>query len=38
MDVLNHIGVDSIAKSFNWSGYHFDENRSSDTRYVFILS
>ena len=23
-------------KSFNWSGYHFDEERSSDTEYVFI--
>ena len=23
-------------KAFNWSGYHFDETRSSDTDYVFI--
>ena len=23
-------------KAFNWSGYHFDESRSSDTEYVFI--
>ena len=23
-------------KAFNWSGYHFDEERSSDTEYVFI--
>ncbi len=23
-------------KDFNWSGYHFDEERSSDTEYVFI--
>ena len=23
-------------KSFSWSGYHFDEERSSDTEYVFI--
>lgn len=23
-------------KTFNWSGYHFDERRSSDTEYVFI--
>jgi len=23
-------------KAFNWSGYHFDENRSSDMEYVFI--
>lgn len=22
--------------TFNWSGYHFDERRSSDTEYVFI--
>ena len=23
-------------KSFNWSGYHYDEDRSSDSEYVFI--
>ena len=23
-------------KAFNWSGYHFDEGRSSDTEYVFV--
>ena len=23
-------------KAFNWSGYHFDESRSTDTEYVFI--
>lgn len=23
-------------KAFNWSGYHYDENRSSDDEYVFI--
>ena len=23
-------------KTFNWSGYQFDESRSSDTEYVFI--
>lgn len=23
-------------QEFNWSGYHFDEERSSDTEYVFI--
>lgn len=23
-------------KNFNWSGYHFDEKRSSDTKYVFV--
>ena len=23
-------------KTFNWSSYHFDEERSSDTEYVFI--
>lgn len=23
-------------KAFDWSGYHFDEDRSSDTEYVFI--
>ncbi len=23
-------------QAFNWSGYHFDEERSSDTEYVFI--
>ena len=23
-------------KAFNWSGYHFDKKRSSDTEYVFI--
>ena len=23
-------------KAFNWSGYQFDESRSSDTEYVFI--
>ena len=23
-------------KAFNWSGYHYDENRSTDTEYVFI--
>ena len=23
-------------KAFNWSGYHFDKDRSSDTEYVFI--
>ena len=23
-------------KAFNWSGYHFDESRSSDTEYVFV--
>jgi cytoplasmic iron level regulating protein YaaA (DUF328/UPF0246 family) len=23
-------------KEFNWSGYSFDEERSSETKYVFI--
>lgn len=23
-------------KSFNWSGYHFDEDHSSESEYVFI--
>ena len=23
-------------KAFDWSGYHFDEERSSDREYVFI--
>ena len=23
-------------RDFNWSGYHFDESRSSDAEYVFI--
>ncbi len=23
-------------KEFNWSGYHFDEDRSSDTEFIFI--
>jgi cytoplasmic iron level regulating protein YaaA (DUF328/UPF0246 family) len=23
-------------KAFNWSGYHYDEDRSSDNEYVFI--
>ncbi len=23
-------------QAFNWSGYHFDKERSSDTEYVFI--
>jgi cytoplasmic iron level regulating protein YaaA (DUF328/UPF0246 family) len=23
-------------KTFNWSGYHYDEDRSSDNEYVFI--
>ena len=23
-------------KAFDWNGYHFDEDRSSDTEYVFI--
>ena len=23
-------------KAFNWSGYHYDESRSSETEYVFI--
>lgn len=23
-------------KNFNWSGYHYDEDRSSDSEYVFI--
>jgi len=30
VDELEHI------KTFNWSSYHFDESRSSDTEYVFI--
>ena len=23
-------------KAFNWSGYHFDESRSSDSEYIFV--
>ena len=23
-------------KAFNWSGYCFDENRSSETEYIFV--
>ena len=25
-----------LMKSFNWSGYRFDKNRSSEAEYVFI--
>ena len=30
-----HLYAEQI-KAFNWSGYHFDESRSTDTEYVFI--
>ena len=31
-----HVDEPEQIKTFNWSGYHFDESRSSDTEYVFI--
>ena len=31
-----HANEPEQIKAFNWSGYHFDETRSSDTDYVFI--
>ena len=31
-----HVDDPEQIKTFNWSGYHFDESRSSDTEYVFI--
>lgn len=31
-----HVDEPEQIKTFNWSDYHFDESRSSDTEYVFI--
>ncbi len=31
-----HAGVPEQIRGFNWSGYRFDEDRSSDTEYVFV--
>ena len=31
-----HVDEPEQIKTFNWSGYHFDESRSSDTEYVYI--
>ena len=31
-----HVDEPEQIKTFNWSGYYFDESRSSDTEYVFI--
>ena len=31
-----HVDEPEQIKAFNWSGYQFDESRSSDTEYVFI--
>ena len=31
-----HVDEPEQIKEFNWSGYHFDEERSSDREYVFI--
>ena len=31
-----HVDEPEQIKTFNWSGYQFDESRSSDTEYVFI--
>ena len=28
--------AEALMKSFNWSGYRFDKNRSSEAEYVFI--
>ncbi len=30
-----HAGTPDQIKEFNWSGYHFDEGRSSDQEYIF---
>ena len=32
-----HAAEPEEIKAFNWSGYRFDEQRSTDTEYVFIL-
>ena len=35
MACINAVEPEQI-RAFNWSGYHFDEQRSSETEYVFI--
>ena len=32
----SHAETPEQMKVFNWSGCHYDENRSSDNEYVFI--
>ena len=31
-----HAETPEQMKDFNWSGYHFDDDRSSDQEYIFI--
>ena len=33
---ISGLSYEEQIKAFNWSGYHFDEDRSSDAEYVFI--
>ncbi len=33
---ISSLSYEEQIKAFNWSGYQFDEDRSSDMEYVFI--